>query len=496
MTKKNSAPAVVGQSAQTQVVQPAQSIPQPYQQSQGPGPARKGFDKEKCHVLNIHNATYSMAVKCYEEQLVYGLQGLIDLIHQLDPKEFQVLMIRHYKDLVTDGAWAASYLKAHVHIIIRCVDKKKRFKVGAMLNKLGVYFRPGIDDELWKARGVETVGNFTGYAVYLTHETEDAIREAKELYDVSEIVSNLTPEEVNAVREGYIRVSEIGRKLTTADLAAMDKEAYDLGKKLGNFSEWYGSQPFTVRSHAKIKVIRESYERGVDDRISEGTELIRLSIFIQGPHGCGKTTAAENALKDKRVLKVNGGGSGKFDRLRPDHGAIIIDDDTCKNLFAMSDNYICRAYRRGSNNPAWAGKYFVVTSNLSFPEWVELSGIKAYRDNPPAGEVVYTPECKALMSRFYICTIRDPNTSEARIVALTESKRGGLEAIAERQKMFADFATRFNQSLASYDAAVNKAGPIPYDPAYIHTSIGDAAMQFVEATNKAVMERGQNPEDC
>lgn len=116
-----------------------------------------------------------------------------------------------------------------------------------------------------------------------------------------------------------------------------------------------------------MKTIRESYDRGVNARIEEGAEMLRLCVFIHGEPNSGKTYASEKALSDKRYLTIKGGGSGKFDNLRVDHEAIIIDDDVCPNLLNMTDNYICRAYKRQSNNPAWTGNILLlqVTTHLT-----------------------------------------------------------------------------------------------------------------------------------
>lgn len=138
---------------------------------------------------------------------------------------------------------------------MRCTDRKKRIRVKQILECLGIKYRPGLDDELWANHGVETVGDFAGYATYLTHETETAIKEGKELYRMDELVSNLTIEEIKKIRDGYLRVSESTKKLNTSDLIALDDTAYKLGYELKNFTEWYDSQPFNVRSNAKMKTI-------------------------------------------------------------------------------------------------------------------------------------------------------------------------------------------------------------------------------------------------
>lgn len=97
----------------------------------------------------------------------------------------------------------------------------------------------------------------------------------------------------------------------------------------------------------------------------------------------------------KSVLSVGGGGSGKFDNLRPDHDCIIIDDDVCPNMLNMCDNKICHAYRRNKNNPVWAGGFLIITSNLDFEEFARRCGLKTrdLRD-------IKIPQFEALETRF------------------------------------------------------------------------------------------------
>lgn len=223
------------------------------------------------------------------------------------------------------------------HYFMTCWQKK-RIRVRTVLRQLGIEFRKDLDDDLWNNHGVETVSKIAGYATYLTHETEATIKAGKELYNVDEIVSNLIVEEIQAIWDGYIRISEDARKVTTKDLVELDEIAFKLGKDLKNFEEWNNTLPFTVRSNAKMKTIRESYSRGVDSRIEENSEVLRLWVYIQGAPNIGKTYDSKMALLGKRIHTVEGGGSGKFDNLRLDHDAIIISDDVCPNLLNMKDN--------------------------------------------------------------------------------------------------------------------------------------------------------------
>lgn len=434
MGDKKGAPASAGREAPKPIA--TASIAQQARTAQDKNTKR---GKKERHVLGINSPVYAVAIKCYLEQLPGGLQATIDKIKAIDKTKYHVLAIVHDRDTVTDGIWAVSALKWHIHIIVRCADRKSRMRVSAIMKMLGVHFRQGIDDDLWKEHGVETVGNFANYAVYLTHETEQAIQDAKERYDVSEMISNLTLEEIAAVREGYTRVTA-KQRVTHDELAALDKEAYDLGYSMKSFSEWYDSQPFAVRSNAKMRTVRESYERGVDARIEKDSAMLRLCVFIQGEKNSGKTFATMQALKDKRCIRVNGGGTGKFDRLRPDHEALIIDDCTCDNLLNMSDNYICRAYRRMSNNPAWTGRYFIVTSNLSFADWLKACGIKTRE------------HYQAMESRFYVC--RMFYEGRPHLAMLSRSSRGTAEEQAERHDMFTKFITRYNAAVGLYKPSV------------------------------------------
>lgn len=431
----------------------SQSIAQESQQNQGV-PANtqrpKGRWGKPRKVLPADAKVYAFAIKCYDEQMPAGWDKTKELIRAMDKTKYHVIGIRHDRDLVTDGIWVTAAQKAHIHVIIRCVERKQRIRVRTAMAQLGIVFRPGVDDELWMSHGVESIGDYAGYATYLTHETEDAIRDGKELYDIYELVSNLTVEEILRIRDGYTRVSDGVHKVSAAELEQLDHDAYQLGYKMQNFNSWYNSQPFVIRSSAKMKVIKESYNRGVNVRIEENQELLRLCVYIKGQPNTGKSYAAKAALAGYRVLPVGGGGTGKFDRLRPDHDAIIVDDDVIPNLLNMSDNYICHAYKRNSNNPAWAGKYLIVTSNLSFRAWLEACGIKTRTNHRD------TAHYDALVSRFFICEITMDDTTGHNHLALRHaSTRGSVETQVVRADMFMAFKRNFDATIANYSPATN-----------------------------------------
>lgn len=424
----------------------------------------------------------SLAIKCYDEQLPSGWQAVQRVIKDTDVKEFHIIAIRHYRDLKedVDSPFIESYIKPHYHIIMRCADSSKTIRVRTFMRQLGVYFRPGIDDELWKKRGVETVDDYGKYLLYLTHEDDKSIKAGKEIYDRGELVSNLTPAELDQVRDGYFRLAKGKRKASNDDMADLDEQAYKLGYDLKNFQAWYDNLSFAERSNSKMRVVRESYERGVSKRIEDNPEVLRLCVFIKGAHNSGKTYSSRQALAGYRIKTIEGGGTGKFDDLKPDHDAIIVSDDTCPNLLNVCDNYICRVYRRQRDNPAWTGRFFIVTSNLEFDEWLEECGIKQKR------------HFDAMHSRFFVCEIRKDKDGRSYLALVSPSTRGSKEEQQERAGMFMDFQSKFNQSIANYrpsedmidfDAMIDPAHLTPDKIAHSHIeytfgALGDFSAWF------------------
>lgn len=422
---------------------------------------QESSNKKDKYQTTLESTVYTLALKVYDEQLPYGWVGTCSLIKNIDPKYMQVLGIMHYLDTLGDSFWQPSTEKPHYHIILRMTKRTGRVRVKKALEMLGVAFRPALDDNLLAEKACETAKHFSAYANYLTHETEQAILDGKARYPIDNIVSNLELYEIEQIRDGYIRPSA-KRKLTTEDLIALDTEAYNTGYELKDFDAWYNSLDFNVRSNAKMKTVKESYYRGVNAKIKEDVQIVRLCIFIQGPPNTGKTYAASHSI-DGECLNVSGGGSGKFDNLKASHVGIIIDDDICPNLLTMSDNYICYAYRRNNNNSVWAGTYLIVTSNLSFLEWLEQCHFKVYNllntgCRPPLIKDAFpflTDHAKALISRFYICRLVPQLDGTNKLVCDYVSTRGSVDDQTIRRDMFINFQRKFNGTMFTYTPQSN-----------------------------------------
>lgn len=415
--------------------------------SQKSSSGKKFGGKRQPKILGNEAKVPNVALKFYDEQLPNGWDYTIEQIEKLDGSKYQAIGICHDKDEVTDGIWDIALEKRHYHVIFRCVNRKERIRIKTIMSMLGIEFRKGQDESLWVNHGVETVGDFSAYANYLTHETAEAISDGKHLYAVTELVSNLNLKGIEQVRDGYTRILKDELRVTTADLMKLDEEAWQLGYDLKNFQLWYDSLPFVIRSHSKVKTIRERYKSGVDQRIVDNVEVTRLCIFIEGDANTGKTYASERAIPANDIVTVRGGGSGKFDKLRPDHKGILIDDDICPNLLNMTDNYPCYVYKRNSGNPVWSGDHFIVTSNKNFEDWLEDCGIKTrYYQN---GNYVRTKHLEAMISRFYICRVEE-DQGVNKLKLLSPSTRGTNEEQLKRLEMFVSFRDKFNDTISRY----------------------------------------------
>lgn len=389
--------------------------------------------------LTMQSNIRTLSIKIYDEQMPVGWDAVKEAIRACDKEELHIISIKHDKDYKTDDWWEPANEKPHYHIIMRMCNNKTT-RVRNVLNMLGIEFRHPEDDVLWGKHGVETVRDFAKMATYLTHETEQAQLDAKEPYDMEELISNLSIDEIKEVRQGYKRLGQTSR-IGNKELEALDKQAWALGWSLQDFDTWFNELSFAVRANSKMRVLKQTYMQAIEARACQKGEINRLCVFIHSNANAGKTYNSSKALEamGKKVYKVDGGGTGKYDRLKVSHDAVIIDDNCTENVLNMSDNYICQAYRRSSNNPFWCGRYFVVTSNFTFEEWLRRCGVEKIH-------------FEATKSRFYICEVEQNEAGTYELKCKSASWRGTPQDQQERKEMFIEFRNQYNASSAEYKA--------------------------------------------
>lgn len=406
------------------------------------------MNRNKKVILTMRSSVRTLSIKCYDEQMPDGWDAVKQHIKSIDKSKWQVIGICHDRDYNVDDYWEPSVEKPHYHIIVRVLNGKNA-RVEQILRTIGIVYRPVEDKSLWENHGVESCADYTNMAVYLTHETEQAILDGKEQYRLDELVSNLSLEEIKQIREGYARVSNSTEKVTPRMMAKLDEDAYELGRKIGNFDAWYRALPFSVRKNAGMKTIKESYEMGKSERLEElqeGAKIPRLCVYIQGEPGLGKSYAAKYAMQKlgQKFLPI-GEGTGKFDKLKETHGAIIIDDTQCPNLLQMADTSITDAHKRCNGNPLWVGEYLIVTNNDPFEDWLDECGFRSVK------------KMQAAKDRFYVCHLGKVEGSGRYVLeCISPAQRGDDELSQEIDDRYIAFRDYYNESLAEYHSKRRK----------------------------------------
>lgn len=448
---------------------------------------------------SIESSVRTLSLKCYAEQVEgyeeYKELGwtddsiLLEVMNRLDntdlfPRDlFIELGIIHNRDNLDDDFWLPSVEKPHIHVWLKVLGNP--LKLRTLFNKLGINGKRKEDEKLWKKHGAESISSsIEECALYSTHETADAIRDGKFTYDIEEVHTNLTREELLQLRAAA-ESKKLGKeRSTTIELEKINAEAYRRGYELKDFDDWFFSLPFDIQRQTSFeKLCRNTYSRGMGKLAEEKRNLNRLSIFIKGEPGKGKTFSTLEALKrmNKKVFFVDGGKTGKFDNLKASHEALVIDDYRSENVLKMSDNYLCQAYRRQNNNPLWAGNIFISLNNKDFFDWVEecdsstFSWFKSWENKKKDVETYYT-YCKryesdskfrekldskspsdkwvndrfyAVYDRFYICEIEEIDGLN-QLVCKKVSTRGTPEEQKERLNLFLEFQENFNNIIRNY----------------------------------------------
>lgn len=396
--------------------------------------------------LTMESKVPNLSVKIYEEQLTVSLEEFAELVRNIDPKDYWVLAIIHDRDIVADEIFVPAFKKRHLHILTikqgkDASGRADRRKVSTILSMLKIVFRPGLDDMIWAERGVERIHDLGTMVAYLTHETEKAEREGKEVYNRDEIISNLQPDEIDQLRDGYLRISHSKHKATIDEQIELHAAAYKAGyENAMTWRQFKATLPFIIqKSKSACSIFIEAYNQGVDDRMAERSEVLRLCVFIQGEHNQGKTYAAKHAFDDTglRVREIGDGGkTGKMDDITEGDDVLVVDDATISDVLGMADNKVCKVYKRNAANPYWCGQYLVITSNESFEDWAKACYVKPR-------------QMEAAKSRFYICQIVDDG--EKRFLDCSQvSKRGTPEQQRRRLDMFLSFRDKFDAIIGAY----------------------------------------------
>lgn len=449
--------------------------------------AKHGKSKHGKH-LTINSRTQTLALKFYPEQMLnaetrkaitnpetgridYSLwkngnllemckKRMRDLIENFDTNyanysvhdkhkhHWQIEAICHDRDEVAneDDMFEPSAVKPHFHVILRDADKN-RFLVKTILKVLKLNYQKQ-DSSLFFNSGCTTIFNFNAYSVYLTHETEQAIRDGKEFYELSEVMTNMSLDELKAVRAGYNRL-QAKSKLSETDWNELAEYVAGLGDKMDDFQAWADKTlTFSQQTNSKFLKLQQVYNRHLLKAVEQSPDIIRCCVLIFGKFNDGKSYTARHALMALGETVYNARqGSGKYDGLRHEASAMLFDDRKMTDSLNVTDNRATVLHSRGTgNDKPWVGRYVVITTNQDPDEF--------FRD-----QVQDDSQVEALRSRFYVATITYDYLKFGHLQLSQSSIRGSKSDIIKRNALYTRFADKFNELIKQYHPLSKNEAP-------------------------------------
>lgn len=450
--------------------------------------SKRGKSKKNKH-LTIHSRTLTLALKFYPEQMMntqarqsitnpktgridYSLWTDGDLLDQAkaylteriknfstyfnsfkspqdkSKRHWEVEAICHDRDEIAnpDDMFAPAIVKPHFHVIIRDANNK-RFFVETVLKALGLHYQKE-DSELFYEHGCTTVADFNAYSVYLTHETEQAKKDGKELYDLSEVMTNMTLDELKDIRAGYSRLQSKS-KLSDHDWNELANYASKLGDELGDFDAWSKSVlTFAQRTGRKFKALQDEFNKHLTDAVDDSPDLTRCCILISGNANDGKSWTTTHALQNlgEKIYPARS-SSGKYDGLQSTATAMTFDDRMITDALNVTDNRAVVLHGRGTGgDKAWLGRYVVVTTNLPIGDFFN-------------NQVRFNSQIDAIKSRFYTCILVYDYYGHGHLEVVDACTRGTAKDIQARNDLFTRFADEFNKLIANYHPLSSDEAP-------------------------------------
>lgn len=439
MAQKKKAPASAGNTGKGKITKSAKQSNSNIAES-----SSKCQEKKKKVPYTLESMMKTIAIKIYEEQLGEGgIPSLQEAIAAVDENKMQVIAVLHNRDKVGDDFFVPSEDKPHIHLIERSVDGNPR-RIKAILNMLGIKLRPEEDANLWE-HAVDKAGNFAKYAAYLLHLTKEAQDDGKARYELEELMSNISKEDIHALALPYIYTGKEQPKNATIDEQSNWRDiARAAGYNMEPYDEFESKVPLVILKQIERFIVR-AYGQGQSERVEEvrRSDFTRCAIFIKGKENEGKTYAATHAFDDlgyKAICIDEATKTGKFDKLTAHHKVMIVDDAIISNVLGLADDRPVECYRRNKENPYFIGEYFIVTSNLSFDDWCRECGITNDR------------QLAAARSRFFVCENDDiDGVKYLRIDS--RATRGKAEKLQRKIDMMVAFKKRYEALIKDYNPA-------------------------------------------
>lgn len=377
--------------------------------------------KPKPKTLQLSQTTKTLSATFFEEQLPDEESALYNSIKSISPTDLIIIAIKHI---------GTGQKKDHYHVIMKKADRNGSFTVKSALNKIHIRFRPVEDAILLANHGIESTGDFSACLSYILHQSYSAKRQHKKPYRISDLISNISEDEIQRILDGYAPASS---KLSTDDLL---DAARDAGYKLSDFEKMLDEMNVKGLTQSMETKMRNAYFAGAEKVVREGRNINRLCIFI-GYNSIEDNPdiikyAVKEALAEKNTIYIQAGANETIN-ITPFTDAIIY---YYPNRF-LSEYYFNKFITqkaeliRGSQmfdlidkKAVWAGDYIIF--------------IGPNEDSP------FYDHC-------FTCTLKDDKLYCSQPpVNVNEFKNAG-----EVRKKYDYFKNRFNKALSQYSSHSN-----------------------------------------
>ena len=270
--------------------------------------------KPKPKTLQLNQTTKTLSATFFEEQLPDEESALYNALKSISPTDLIIIAIKHI---------GTGQKKDHYHVIMKKADRNGSFTVKSALNKLHIRFRPVEDAILLANHGIESTGDFSACLSYILHQSYSAKRQHKKPYSISDLISNISKDEIQRILDGYAPASS---KLSADDLLDAARNA---GYKLSDFEKMLDEMNIKGLTQSMETKMRNAYYAGAEKAVREGRNINRLCICVG--YNINENNydiisyAVKEALSEKNTVYVNG-YTNETINITPSTDAIIYDN--------------------------------------------------------------------------------------------------------------------------------------------------------------------------
>lgn len=286
--------------------------------------------------LTLSSSSKTVCVKFYEEQLTIAEDDFIQRIENTNT-DYIVIAIKHNK-----------CKKDHWHMIIKKRDRNAQMYCNSILKKFGIFFRPELDDVLLGNRALETAGNVSRYVTYILHKTDEAQKLQKVPYEKSDLITNISNDEVQVILDGY---TSKAKKLTVEECQESARRA---GEKLEDFEDFLTKLNYKGMSVSLENKLRRCHEVEVKKRMSKGEYVNRLAITIVSDNYYKTIWALAKTFEDKKTVFAKSYDMKDGDKLHVDTEVLIVESTRFSRL-----EYQSRKMVYIDKIGPWIGEYYI-----------------------------------------------------------------------------------------------------------------------------------------